>query len=228
MIAADPLTEAHAMIYELRTYTPVTGAADPYLALFREIGLRVRGDRYGRHIGTWKTEFGVVEQVVHLWSYADMSERDRLKDAVRIEEPRWMGEYVPNIRTLMHPEQQSQILRLVDGVPLTPPPGAGSHVYELRTYQLHAAQAPVWARRFTAALPARTQHSHLVALWTSDLGDLNQAYHLWAYDSLDQRMTARARAAEDPAWQAFERGTAEMIVRRHSSILLPDACSPLR
>ncbi|MFN8636123.1 MAG: NIPSNAP family protein [Chloroflexota bacterium] len=216
------------MIYELRTYTPITGAADPYLKLFREIGLQVRGDKYGRHVGTWKTEFGTVEQVVHLWSYADMTERDLLKDAVRVREPRWMGEYVPSIRTLMHPEQQSQIFRPIDGVPLTPPPGDNGHVYELRTYQLNAAQAPVWARRFKEVLPVRTKYSPLVALWISDLGDLNQAYHLWAYDSLDQRMAARAAAAADPEWQAFELESAEMVVRRHSSILLPDPCSPLR
>ena len=139
-----------------------------------------------------------------------------------------MSECVPGIRTLMHLEQQSQIFRPVEGVPLTPPPGDGSHIYELRTYQLHAAQAPNWARRFRDVLPTRVRHSHFVGLWISDLGDLNQAYQLWAYDDLNQRLAARAQAAEDPEWQAFERDTAEMVVKRHSSILLPDPCSPLR
>jgi hypothetical protein len=77
-------------------------------------------------------------------------------------------------------------------------------------------------------LPARRRFSHLAALWTSDLGDLNQAYQLWAYDDLNHRAAARARALDDPDWKSFQRETASMVVRRQAMIWMPDACSPLR
>lgn len=215
------------MIYELRTYTLTTGTEAAYLKLFREVGMDVRGNDYGRLEGLWTSDSGTMGQVFHLWSYESLEARDRLKDAVRVEQPRWMSEYVPSIRTMMQSEQDSKLLRLVDGIELTPPPG-DRHVYELLTYQCHAAQAPAWARKLKEVLSARQRYSPLVALWLSDTGALNQAYSLWAYDDLNHRTTARAQATADPEWQAFEADTAAIVATRHSVLLAPDEASPLR
>lgn len=215
------------MIFELRTYTLINGQLEPYMKLFREDGMAIRGNAYGKLEGLWTTEFGTVGQVHHLWSYEDILERDHARERLRVEQPRWLGEYVPTIRMMNQPEQENAILRLVSDVPLTPPPGE-RHIYEMRTYQLIPNGAPEWVSLFKKALPDRQKHSPLVGLWVSDIGPLNQIYHLWAYDDLNQRMEARARAAQEPSWQEFERATTDIVVTRRANILISDACSPLR
>ena len=65
------------MIYELRTYTLMPGKQAEYLKLNGEIGRKIRGDKYGKLEGYWSTEFGTLNQLVHLWSYADLNERER-------------------------------------------------------------------------------------------------------------------------------------------------------
>ena len=66
------------MIYELRTYTLVPGKQGEYLKLSADVGRKTRGDKYGKLEGHWSTEFGTLNQVVHLWAYPDLNERERL------------------------------------------------------------------------------------------------------------------------------------------------------
>ena len=79
------------MIYELRTYTLFPGKQGEYLKLNEEVGRPIRGDKYGKLEGSWTTEFGLLNQYVHLWAYPSLDERERLRgDALRDEvgEPR--------------------------------------------------------------------------------------------------------------------------------------------
>ena len=55
------------MIHELRTYTLYPGKQGEYLKLNLEVGRKVRGDNYGILRGSWTTEFGTLNQYVHLW-----------------------------------------------------------------------------------------------------------------------------------------------------------------
>src|SRR3972149_184417 len=67
------------MIYELRPYTLIPGKRAEYLQLSRDIGRKVRGDKYGKFEGAWTTEVGTLNQYVHLSSFADLNERERLR-----------------------------------------------------------------------------------------------------------------------------------------------------
>src|SRR5438094_367623 len=64
------------MIYEQRTYTLQPGKQPEYLKLNAEVGRKIRGDKYGKFEGGWTTEFGTLNQYVHLWSYPDLNERE--------------------------------------------------------------------------------------------------------------------------------------------------------
>src|SRR5438132_1259361 len=118
------------MIYELRTYTLSPGTQPEYLRLNRDVGRKIRGDKYGKLEGAWTTEFGTLNQYVHLWSYPDLNERERLRQALA-KDAAWTKEYVPQIRPLIL-TQENKILASVESVPLTGPLGGGRHVYELR------------------------------------------------------------------------------------------------
>src|SRR6266540_2580241 len=78
------------MIYELRTYTLVPGKQAEYLKLSGDVGRKARGDKYGKLEGHWFTEFGTLNQVVHLWAYHDLNDRAAVRAKV-MQDPEWQA-----------------------------------------------------------------------------------------------------------------------------------------
>ena len=214
------------MIYELRTYTLVPGTQAEFLRLNRDVGHKIRGNRYGTFEGGWTTEIGPLNQYVHLWSYADPNDRARVRAGLAADQD-WAREYVPRILPLLV-TQQNAILNPVEGVPFTPPADGEPHIYELRTYRTHAGKMAEWLGNFTGALPTRRKYSKIVGLWSAEVAQLNQVMHLWAYRDLNHRAEVRGAAVRDPDWQAFLAKSAPQLAEMHSTILLPTETSPLR
>jgi hypothetical protein len=214
------------MIYELRTYTLIPGTQAEFLRIAGEVGRKIRGDRFGKLEGAWTTEFGTLNQYVHLWSFADLNERERLRQALGKDEG-WTKEVLPKIRPLML-TQENKILYAVDGVPLAPPIGHEKHAYELRTYRTHVGKAPEWLGHFKVGLTAREKYSKIVGLWSTDIAQLNQVVHLWAYSDLNHRAEVRAKAMQDPEWKAFLAKGTPLLAEMQSVILTPAEYSPLR
>ena len=105
------------MIHELRTYTTPAGKAPQLAKYSAEIGRPIRGDDYGKLEGYWLTEIGPLNQVMHLWSYADLNDR-QLKRAALGKNDRWRNEFLPKAAPLI----LRQDIRLMDPVrPLAPP-----------------------------------------------------------------------------------------------------------
>ena len=109
------------MIHELRTYTLQPGTQAKYLQLSGEVGRKIRGDKYGKQEGFWFTEFGTLNQLVHLWSFPDLNERDRLRGLLAKDEA-WNKEYIPQIRGMLL-AQENKILSPV--LPLNRPARRG-------------------------------------------------------------------------------------------------------
>ena len=211
------------MIYELRTYTLVPGTQAKYIQLSAEVGRKARGDRYGKLEGHWYSEFGTLNQAVHLWSYAGLDERDRLRAELAKNEE-WTKGYLPQTRGMIA-AQENKILRAA--VDLTPPTDTG-HVYELRWYRTQVGKAPEWINHFKGILPLREKYTRRVGLWTSEIGSLYEVVHLWAYKSLDERAAQRARLAQDPEWQTFLGTSTPLLLQMQSTILNPSPHSPMR
>jgi hypothetical protein len=211
------------MIYELRTYTLVPGTQAKYIQLSAEVGRKARGDRYGKLEGHWYSEFGTLNQAVHLWSYAGLDERDRLRAELAKNEE-WTKGYLPQTRGMIA-AQENKILRAA--VDLTPPTDTG-HVYELRCYRTQVGKAPEWINHFKGILPLREKYTRRVGLWTSEIGSLNEVVHLWAYKSLDERAAQRAKLAQDPEWQTFLGTATPLLLQMQSTILNPSPHSPMR
>ena len=213
------------MLYELRTYTMRPGTLPAYLKLNAEVGRPVRGDRYGRLVGGWTTEFGTLNQYVHLWEYADPNERERLRGELA-KNPDWSGGYVPQIRPLML-KQENILLTLDTEIGLRTVEGGG-HIYELRTYSALPGQLGGWAAGFKRSLARRETHSKLVGLWMTEVGGLNAAVHLWVYDSLQHRAQVREAMANDTELQALRAGGPSNLISQESVVLIPTTVSPLR
>jgi len=219
----DEDEEVVPMIYELRTYTFQPGKLPEYLKLNAEVGRKVRGDNYGKFEGGWTTEFGVLNQYVHLWSYADLNERERLRKELAKNEA-WARDYVAHIRPLML-AQQNKLLSLV--TEFKAPPTTGN-VYELRWYRTHPGRIGEWLSLAKAVLPTRSKYSHNVAYWQTEVSQLNEGVHLWAYKDLNDRAAVRAKVLQDPEWQAFLGKAIPLLQQQESIVLLPTGPSPLK
>jgi hypothetical protein len=211
------------MIYELRTYTLYPGKQGEYLKLNAEVGRKIRGDNYGRLAGSWTTEFGTLNQYVHLWEYPSLDERDRLRGELGKNDA-WTKEYVPKIRELMI-AQENKVLSAQ--LPLNPPADAG-HLYELRWYRSKVGRIGDWIREIKGVMPTREKYSKIVCLWQTEMGQLNEAVHLWAYRDLNDRAATRAKVLQDPEWQAYLGRSAPLLLQQNAVILVPAPSSPMK
>lgn len=211
------------MIYELRTYTLVPGKQAEYLKLNQEVGRPTRGDKYGKLEGSWTTEFGLLNQFVHLWGYPSHEERDRLRGELQKNED-WTKGYLPKIRPMLA-AQENKILS--PQLPLKPPVELG-HLYELRWYKTQVGRAGEWINHFKAIMPVREKYSKNVGLWMTEMGQLNEVVHLWAYRDLNHRADVRSQVMKDPEWQVFLGNTAPLLLEMRSVAMNPAPASPMR
>ncbi len=211
------------MIYELRTYTFHQGKLPLYLKLQADVGRPVRGDEYGKCHGYWTAEFGLLNQVWHLWSYDSLDDRARQR-ARLAENRRWTTEYVPNVQPLLI----RQDIRFLNPVKQVNPPKSPGGVYELRIYRMHPGKAAGWAEAFRDIMPVREKYSQNVGIWTGEAPQPNEVVHMWNYPDLNTRMSTRAAVFKDSDWLAFVAKGAGSIVEMQSTLLLPTSFSPMQ
>src|SRR5262245_17283939 len=127
---AGPM-EDEPMIYEVRTYTLRPGGA---VAEFEErfakrLPLREKHSKLGAF---WHTEFGPLNQVIHVYPYDDLAQRTRVREALAKDTARAQipsgGEFVV--------EQEAEIM---NPAPFMHPLGSLSftHIFSLRWERSH-------------------------------------------------------------------------------------------
>jgi NIPSNAP len=103
------------MIYELRTYQLKPGTTQNYVALFQEKGLPIVG-RYCTLVGYWVVESGLLNRVVHIWSFKDLEDRRQSRERWWLDRE-WSEHYVPLALPMLE-SQESIILTATDFSPL--------------------------------------------------------------------------------------------------------------
>jgi len=101
------------MIVDQRTYTIQIGKLRDFLALYAAEGLPVQAEHLGPPLGYYTTEVGDVNQVVHLWQYQDMADRERRRAALEAD-PRWLAYRRKAGADGQLLQQRNTILRAVD------------------------------------------------------------------------------------------------------------------
>lgn len=101
--------------------------------------------------------------------------------------------------------------------------------YEIRTYRLKNGSIPEYLRAVAEdGIAIQKRHlGNLVGYFSSEIGPVNEIVHIWAYETLDDRQTRRARLAADPDWQTFLPKIRDLIVTADNKIMTPAAFSPL-
>ena len=102
-------------------------------------------------------------------------------------------------------------------------------IHELRTYTLRPDKVLEYLRLTREiGYPLRSRHSPCRGYWTTEVGDLNEAVHLWVYKDLNERAAARAKALADPEWQAFLGKALPLLITMQSTVLIPTPASPMK
>ena len=121
--------------------------------------------------GFWHTEVGALNQIIHIWPYADLNERQRIR-AEAVKAGVWpppIGEFIDGMES-----------KILIPAPFSPPlePRKLGGLYEIRTYVYKPGSIPKVIDRWSGAIAERVKLSPLVGAWYTELGTLNQWVHI--------------------------------------------------
>ena len=102
--------------------------------------------------------------------------------------------------------------------------------YEMRTYTIQIGKMQTYLKHFEeTGLPVISRYTTLVGWWYTEIGELNQVIHIWAYESLDDRIKKRAALYQDLDWlEGFVPKAFPMLEKMESKLLMPADFSPIK
>ncbi|MBW1699431.1 MAG: NIPSNAP family protein [Deltaproteobacteria bacterium] len=204
------------MIYEMRTYTLKPGTVAEFEKRF-EASLANRL-KHSELAAFWHTEIGPLNQVIHIWPYENLGQREEIR-ARAAKEPDWP----PKVQDLLL-TMESQIFV---PAPFSPKLGGGKklgNIYEMRIYQYQPGTLPEVLKRWEQALNGgRLELSPIAACMSSEIGILNRWVHIWPYKSLEERSRIRAESKKLDTWPPKTR---EFMVSQQTKIMIPASFSP--
>ena len=102
------------MIVDYRAYTFKPGTVPVFLEMFEKEGLEVQKKILGNFLGIYRTEVGNINEVIHMWGYESVAERERRR-ALLFQDPGFLA-YVKKARELI----TGQDVRILVGMPYNP------------------------------------------------------------------------------------------------------------
>lgn len=96
------------MFIEQRTYTFKAGTVPQFMALYEEEGLAIQKSILGNMVGYFTSEFGTLNQTVHLWQYQSFEDRAARRAALAANE-QWQAFFAKVAPMLI--SQESKILQ---------------------------------------------------------------------------------------------------------------------
>jgi hypothetical protein len=165
----------------------------------------------------WHTEVGTLNQIILLWPYASLAERERIQ-----AEASDLKSWPPDIREYSV-EEQSMILK---PAPFSPPLETRKlgDIYEIRNYTFRPGSIPTVIERWSKMMDERLKLSPLAGCWYSDIGPLHHWVHIWPYADAAERQRIRAEAVSRRVWPP---DTTEFMLRMENVLAVPASFSPL-
>lgn len=96
------------MIVDEHIYTFYPGKLEEFLRMYEQEGLEIQTKILGNLIGYFTTDIGPMNQIVHLWGFADYADREKRRVEL-LSNPVWKA-YLPKVRALMV-NQETKMLR---------------------------------------------------------------------------------------------------------------------
>ncbi|CAN5854124.1 NIPSNAP family protein [soil metagenome] len=206
------------MIFEMRTYLMKPGSIPKVEELWgASLPARAKLSRMG---GFWRTEVGTLNQIIHIWPYENIAERERVRaEAVKT------GVWPPKIADFVV-DMESKILHPAPFSPSLEPAEHGG-IYEFRTYTYNPGAIPKVIEAWKPMIGARSAISPLVFAGFTDIGPLNQWVHIWAYKNMADRETRRGQAMKPGIWPP-PRAEGVTLLKQENLFAVPASFSPSR
>lgn len=219
------------MFIEERTYTLEVGKAAEWMKLYEAEGMAVQVPIQGHMVGYFGTEFGGLNQIIHIWKYQSLEDR-MARRAKLFQDKQWLSFLAKGRPFLKHMEN-----KLLIPAPFSPvggPTPARSSMpppklVEERIYTLEAGKQGDYIAAYSAhGLEIQLRHlGQMVGWFTTEFGPLNQIVHLWGYQSLEDRAARRARLFEDTKWLEYVAKVRPFLLRQENKLLTPAPYSPI-
>lgn len=103
------------MIVEMRTYTTHIGKVPEYVKLYQAEGLAIQSGHLGNLLGWFFTEIGPLNQIVHMWGYSDLNDRQKRR-AEMMADPKWQ-DFMKKVQPLLV-NMESKILNCAPFSPI--------------------------------------------------------------------------------------------------------------
>jgi hypothetical protein len=84
----QPAADGPVGIVDKRTYTLEPGKLAEFAKFYQSEGMAVQVGHLGRCLGFYQTDIGPQHQIVHLWAYADLADRQKRRAAMQAD-PVW-------------------------------------------------------------------------------------------------------------------------------------------
>jgi hypothetical protein len=104
------------VIYEMRTYRMKVGTVPAYLRLVEDEGIAIQRSHLGQLVGYFFSDIGPLNEIVHVWAYADLNDRDARR-AKLAADPGWQN-FLPKIQALIE-GMENKILKPAAFSPLS-------------------------------------------------------------------------------------------------------------
>ncbi|MBL8673480.1 MAG: NIPSNAP family protein [Rhodospirillales bacterium] len=96
-------------------------------------------------------------------------------------------------------------------------------IFDHRTYELHPGKLKDFLALYqNEGYPVQTRHLGKPFAWfTTEVGNVNEIVHIWAYEDVADRARRRAAMQADPAWQAYLAKTAGIFKTMNNKLVVP-------
>ncbi len=105
------------MIVDIRTYTTHPGKLNVWLALYESEGYPVQVKHLGEPVGYFMSEVGVQNQVVHVWKYESMADREKRRAAMQAD-PAWQAYLKKSAEAGYMLHQENKVMKSTSFSPL--------------------------------------------------------------------------------------------------------------
>ncbi|MBV8991512.1 MAG: NIPSNAP family protein [Solirubrobacterales bacterium] len=96
-------------------------------------------------------------------------------------------------------------------------------IVEMREYTLHSGKVPEYLELYEheGLEIQREILGRLVGYYSTEVGEINQIVHLWAYESFEDRLQRRARLSANQGWQSYVQKIRPLLLEQRNRILKP-------
>ena len=213
------------VVYELQFNAVEPAFMEEYLHIY-ETFVNTFDKQTGAELtGSWTVEIGNQDEAIHLWKYpGGYPVLNKAREMYRTDK-----EFVE------FRKKRNEMLRFRKNQILLPfsfwgdiQPREGKWMYELRSYTLRPGTLSEWGNNWQKGLKARQANQESVGGFFTQIGDIYNVHHIWAYESLQSRKEVREAAWRRPGWDECIAYTVPLIKQMTSRILIPTPFSPMQ